>query len=87
MAIRLFKAYSPGTRAKAVSYFSDLSFVKSLKALTSGKKNCNGRNNFGVITVRGRGGGHKKKYRRIDFYENLPLLLRLLRSNMIQIEL
>lgn len=77
MAIRLFKAYSPGTRAKAVSYFSDLSLVKSLKALTSGKKNCNGRNNFGVITVRGRGGGHKKKYRRIDFLRKSTVVAKV----------
>jgi len=68
MAIRLYKAYSPGTRSKSVSYFDDLSSVKPEKALTFGKKSCGGRNNRGIITVKGRGGGHKRKYRMIDFH-------------------
>jgi ribosomal protein L2 len=38
MAIRLYRAYSPGTRSKSVSYFDDLSNVKPEKALTFGKK-------------------------------------------------
>ena len=67
MTIRLYRAYSPGTRSKSVSYFDDLSNVKPQKALTFGKKACGGRNNRGVITVKGRGGGHKRKYRMIDF--------------------
>ena len=68
MAIRLYKAYSPGTRTKSVSYFDDLSKVKPERSLTFGKIACNGRNNRGVITVKGRGGGHKQKYRVIDFH-------------------
>jgi large subunit ribosomal protein L2 len=68
MAIRLYRAYSPGTRSKSVSYFDDLSNVKPQKSLTFGKKACGGRNNRGVITVKGRGGGHKRKYRIIDFH-------------------
>ena len=67
MAIRLYRAYSPGTRTKSVSYFDDLSKVKPEKTLTKGKKNYGGRNNRGVITVRARGGGHKRKYRIVDF--------------------
>ena len=61
MAIRLYRAYSPGTRSKSDSYFDDLSKVKSERSLTSGKKACSGRNNRGIITVKGRGGGHKRK--------------------------
>jgi len=67
MAIRLYRAYSPGTRTKSVSYFDDLTKTKSERSLTKGKKSCGGRNNRGVMTVRGRGGGHKRKYRTIDF--------------------
>jgi len=67
MAIRLYRAYSPGTRSKSVSYFDDLSKVKPERSLTRGKKRCGGRNNRGLITVRGRGGGHKRKYRTIEF--------------------
>jgi len=68
MAIRLYRAYSPGTRSKSVSYFDDLSKVKAERTLTFGQKACGGRNNRGVITVKGRGGGHKRNYRVIDFH-------------------
>ena len=67
MAIRLYRAYSPGTRTKSVSYFDDLSKTKSERSLTRGKKNYGGRNNRGIITVRARGGGHKRNYRIVDF--------------------
>ena len=67
MAIRLYRAYSPGTRTKSVSYFDHLSNITPEKSLTKGKKRCGGRNNRGVITIKGRGGGHKRKYRIIDF--------------------
>ena len=74
MAIRLYRAYSPGTRSKSVSYFDDLTKVKPERSLTFGKKACSGRNNRGVITVKGRGGGHKRKYRIIDFQRKSNLL-------------
>jgi large subunit ribosomal protein L2 len=77
MAIRLYRAYSPGTRSKSVSYFDDLSNVKPEKALTYGKKACGGRNNRGVITVKGRGGGHKRKYRIIDFHRKTAVAAKV----------
>ena len=77
MAIRLYRAYSPGTRSKSVSYFDDLSPVKPEKALTFGKKGCSGRNNRGVITVKGRGGGHKRKYRMIDFHRKSTIVAKV----------
>merc|ERR1712078_261323 len=67
-------AYSPGTRSKSVSYFDDLTKVKPERSLTFGKKACSGRNNRGVITVKGRGGGHKRKYRVIDFQRKPTLI-------------
>jgi large subunit ribosomal protein L2 len=73
MAIRLYRAYSPGTRSKSVSYFDDLSPVRSERTLTFGKKACGGRNNRGVITVKGRGGAHKRKYRAIDFHRRVSI--------------
>jgi len=73
MAIRLYKAYSPGTRSKSVSYFDDLSKTKPERTLTFGKKACGGRNNRGIITIKGRGGGHKRKYRVIDFHRKSAL--------------
>ena len=77
MAIRLYRAYSPGTRSKSVSYFDDLSNVKPERALTFGKKACGGRNNRGVITVKGRGGGHKRKYRMIDFHRKSKITAKV----------
>jgi large subunit ribosomal protein L2 len=67
MAIRLYRACTPGTRTRSVSSFDDLSKKGPEKSLVVGKKRCSGRNNRGVITLRGRGGGHKRKYRVIEF--------------------
>jgi large subunit ribosomal protein L2 len=67
MAIRLYRAYSPGTRSRSSLFFDDLSKNKPEKSLTFGKKRCSGRNNRGIITLKGRGGGHKRKYRIVDF--------------------
>jgi large subunit ribosomal protein L2 len=77
MAIRLYRAYSPGTRTKSVSYFDDLSQVKAEKSLVFGKRRCGGRNNRGIITVKGRGGGHKRKYRVIDFHRKSNIVARV----------
>jgi large subunit ribosomal protein L2 len=77
MAIRLYRAYSPGTRSKSVSYFDDLTNKKPEKSLTFGKKVSGGRNNRGVITVKGRGGGHKRKYRIIDFQRKSSIVARV----------
>jgi large subunit ribosomal protein L2 len=67
MAIRLYRACSPGTRSRSVSSFDELSKKKPEKSLVFGKKRCSGLNNRGVITRRGRGGGHKRKYRILEF--------------------
>ena len=75
MSIRLYRAYSPGTRSRSILYFDDLTKSKPEKSLTFGKKRCGGRNNRGIITLRGRGGGHKRRYRLIDFKrtkDNIP---------------
>jgi len=67
MAIRLYKAYTPGTRNRTVSIFSEITKSKPEKRLTTNKHRHKGRNNRGVITCRHKGGGHKKKYRFIEF--------------------
>jgi len=67
MAIRLYRAYSPGTRSRSSLFFNEITADKPQKALTFGKKACSGRNNRGVITLGNRGGGHKRKYRIIQF--------------------
>jgi large subunit ribosomal protein L2 len=67
MSIRLYKSYTPGTRNRALSAFSEITKMKPEKILTTSNQRKKGRNNRGVITIRHRGGGHKRLYRIIDF--------------------
>ena len=70
MVIRLYKSYTPGIRHHVNLDFSNLTKTKPERLLLQTKKKTGGRNNRGVITVRHRGGGHKQKYRIIDFKRN-----------------
>ena len=67
MIIRLYKAYTPGTRTRALSFFTEITKSKPDKKLIQKNHRKKGRNNRGVITIRHRGGGHKRRYRLIDF--------------------
>jgi large subunit ribosomal protein L2 len=67
MSIRLYKSYTPGTRNRALSAFSEITKTKPEKNLIQKNQRNKGRNNRGVITIRHRGGGHKRLYRIIDF--------------------
>lgn len=67
MAIRKFKPTTPGTRNMAISAFDEITAKKPYKALLEPLKRTGGRNNSGKMTVRYRGGGHKRMYRIIDF--------------------
>jgi large subunit ribosomal protein L2 len=67
MAIRKFKPVTPGTRNMAISAFDEITAKKPYKALLEPLKRTGGRNNTGKMTVRNRGGGHKRMYRIIDF--------------------
>src|SRR5215470_6863993 len=67
MALKSFKPTTPGTRQLVLVDRSALYKGKPVKHLTEGKISSGGRNNNGRITVRFRGGGHKKAYRTIDF--------------------
>lgn len=70
MAIRLYKAYTPGTRNRTVSTFEDITTNEPQKSLLKAYHYSKGRNNRGIITSRHKGGGHKRKYRIIDFKRN-----------------
>ena len=70
MALRFYKAYTPGTRHRSVSDCTELSKTRPEKSLTHSLHRAKGRNNRGVITCRHRGGGHKRLYRQIDFRRN-----------------
>ena len=67
MSIRLYKSYTPGTRNRTLSSFDEITKVKPEKSLIQKNHRQKGRNNRGVITIRHRGGGHKRCYRIIDF--------------------
>src|SRR5215475_2474273 len=67
MALKTFKPTTPGQRQLVLVDRSALYAGKPVKALTQGKSSSGGRNNNGRITVRFRGGGHKKAYRKVDF--------------------
>ncbi len=71
MGIRFYKPTSPGRRGASVSDFSDLTpGAGPEKSLLRPLKKTGGRNNQGKITARHRGGGHKRRYRVIDFRRN-----------------
>ncbi len=67
MALKHFKPTTPSLRQLVIVDRSDLYKGKPVKALTEGKSSKGGRNNYGRITVRFRGGGHKQSYRIVDF--------------------
>lgn len=67
MGIRFLQAYTPGTRNRSVSDFSEITNAKPEKSLSFFLPKSSGRNNRGIITCRHRGGGHKRLYRQIDF--------------------
>lgn len=67
MGIRKLKPITPGMRFAALSDFAEVTKSSPEKALTKGKHSSGGRNSSGRMTVRNRGGGHKRKYREIEF--------------------
>jgi large subunit ribosomal protein L2 len=70
MGIRRYKPTSPGRRKSSVSDFAEITTSTPEKSLLEPMKKTGGRNNQGRITSRHRGGGHKRRYRRIDFLRN-----------------
>lgn len=71
MGIRRYKPTTPGRRGASVSDFAELTpGAKPPKRLLRPKRRTGGRNNQGKITARHRGGGHKRRYRLIDFRRN-----------------
>ncbi len=67
MPVKKFNPTSPGSRGRAISDYSDITKSTPEKKLTVILKSKAGRNNQGKISVRHQGGGHKRRYRIIDF--------------------
>jgi large subunit ribosomal protein L2 len=70
MGIRQFKPVTKGTRFRSVSDFSEITKTTPEKSLLEPIKKSGGRDNHGHISMRRRGGGHKRQYRVIDFKRN-----------------
>jgi large subunit ribosomal protein L2 len=70
MGIKIYKPYTPTTRNRSVLDFSILTKIEPEKSLVVSNHRANGRNNQGRITIRHKGGGHKRRYRLIDFKRN-----------------
>jgi large subunit ribosomal protein L2 len=70
MPIKTYNPVTPGQRGKTGYTFDELTSKKPYKKLLVSLKKSGGRNNYGRITIRFRGGGHKRKYRIIDFKRN-----------------
>ena len=67
MGVKEIKPVTPGQRWRKAPTFEDITKIEPEKSLVVSKKRTGGRNNLGRITVRHRGGGHRRKYRIIDF--------------------
>ena len=83
MGIRKFRPTTPGQRHKAIGTFDDVTAVVPEKSLVFGKRSTGGRNNQGRMTVRYRGGGHKRLYRIIDFKrdkDGIPAVVKTTRT-------
>ncbi len=75
MSIKKLKPNTNSQRQRSVSAFDDITETEPEKSLLEPLKNSGGRNNNGRMTMRYRGGGHKRRYRRIDFKrrkDNIP---------------
>lgn len=70
MAVKKFNPVTPGQRRKVISTFEEITASAPEKSLLVSMKRSGGRNNKGRMTVRQLGGGHKRRYRIIDFKRN-----------------
>ena len=85
MGLKKFKPITPGQRHKINSTYSEVTTNVPEKSLVAKKKKSGGRNNDGRMTMRYIGGGHKQKYRIVDFKRDknaVPATVK--RSSMIQ---
>ena len=67
MALKEFRPLTPTLRFKALPAFDEITKWRPQRSLVEPKKKSGGRNNYGRLTSRHIGGGHKQKYRNVDF--------------------
>ena len=80
MSVRKLKPITPGQRFRVVNGFDAITTDKPEKSLLAPKKRSGGRNSQGKMTMRYKGGGHKKRYRIIDFKRNKTGILAEIKS-------
>jgi len=80
MPVKKLKPITPGQRFKVVSGFDAITTDKPEKSLLTPLKKTGGRNNQGKMTMRYRGGGHKRRYRIIDFKRNKVDITAIVKS-------
>jgi large subunit ribosomal protein L2 len=78
MAIKKMKPTSPGRRFVSISSFEEITKPKPEKSLTRALRKRGGRNTFGKVTMRHRGGGAKRRYRLVDFRRNKDMKAKVL---------
>ena len=86
MALKKYKPTTPGQRFKVISAFDEITTDKPEKSLLRPKKSTGGRNSSGEMTVRYRGGGHKRMYRIIDFKrdkDGIPGVVKTIDVNLM----
>ncbi|MDF1694712.1 MAG: 50S ribosomal protein L2 [Saprospiraceae bacterium] len=74
MPIKKYNPITPGTRTRVGNMYAEVTTDKPEKSLTSGKSRTGGRNHKGKMTMRQIGGGHKKRYRTIDFKRDKDMI-------------
>ena len=70
MAVKSFRPLTPSTRYITISSFGEITKDRPEKSLVFTRKKTGGRNSYGRVTSRGRGQGHKQKFRTVDFRRN-----------------
>ncbi len=80
MAVKKLKPTTPGRRFKIAGTFDDITTNEPEKSLVASKKRKGGRNNSGKMTMRYRGGGHKQRYRIIDFRRDKENMVATVKS-------
>ena len=70
MPVKKYKPTTPSRRSMTTADFAEITRTEPEKSLTRGLRKTGGRNNAGRTTARHRGGGHKRRYRLIDFRRN-----------------
>jgi large subunit ribosomal protein L2 len=80
MAVRKFKPVTPGQRRKVISTFEEITRNTPEKSLVKPMKRTGGRNSQGKMTMRYMGGGHKKRYRVIDFHREKDGMAAVVKS-------